>query len=98
VRSLPPHAPAEEARPTPYPVIWLAVCRRPPLGIPQIVLVPEGEARLVCHKVVKWPIQGKAGPEPREYGSPEAAVIDLAGAGYSGDLVGVLETLLELLL
>lgn len=80
-------------------MIWLAVCRRVPGGIPTIQLVPDDEAQLVCHKLFKWPIQGRTRPELRTYDSVAEAVIDLAGAGYSGDLLAVAEALeAELLL
>lgn len=62
------------------------------------MLVPEGQARGVCHRVLVWPIQGRRRPQPRDYGSPTEAVIDLQAAGWEGDALELLDTLTGLLL
>lgn len=69
------------------------MCRRVPLGIPTIQLVPDDEAHLVCHKLFKWPIQGRGRPPETTYPDIPTAIAALAGAGYEGDLLDVAEQL-----
>lgn len=78
-------------------MIWLSVCRKPPFGIPQIVLEPDDAAHLVCHHVVKWPIQGRGAPAGQTYGDVASAVAALVAAGYAGDAIAVADELVAAL-
>jgi hypothetical protein len=78
-------------------VIYLEVCRSPPGAPPQLRLVPSTEEpHLLCHRLFKWPIQGKV--PLVSFGSAGEAFLAAIAAGYDGDLDELLALLGDALL
>jgi hypothetical protein len=74
-------------------VIYLEVCRSPPGSLPQIRLVPDtDEPKLLCHRILKWPIQGRTVPL-KDYPDPTSAMVDALAVGYQGDALQLLADL-----
>jgi hypothetical protein len=78
-------------------VIYLEVCRSPPGAPPTLRLVPDTEEpHLLCHRLFKWPIQGKV--PLVSFGSAGEAFTAAIAAGYSGDPLQLLDLLGDALL